>query len=284
MQPFAPNSALARAHGVRYPILQGPMTRVSDVAPFTKSVSDAGALPFLALAVMPGAQVRALLLKAKELMAGRAWGVGMLGFLPLELRQAQIEAIRVVKPPYAIIAGGRPSQAREMEELGVTTYLHVPSPALLRGFINEGARKFIFEGAECGGHTGPRSSFILWESAIELLLNSDLKDPPVVPHSVCRRHSRSMVRGDGLYPCFSAGRPRDVSWSVDGHSLSLHRRGGEIGAVTQGFQDEALNCRETALLQSGVGIYHGAPKPPFATSLTALGENSCCNPSRRMKF
>ena len=93
LQPLAPDSALARAHGVRYPILQGPMTRVSDVASFTKSVSDAGALPFLALAVMPGAQVRALLLGAKELMSGRAWGVGMLGFLPLELRQAQTEAI-----------------------------------------------------------------------------------------------------------------------------------------------------------------------------------------------
>src|SRR5262249_11264911 len=31
---LAEHSPLAQAHGTRYPILQGPMTRVSDVAPF----------------------------------------------------------------------------------------------------------------------------------------------------------------------------------------------------------------------------------------------------------
>ena len=35
------------------------------------------------------------------------------------------------------------------------------------------------------------------------------------------------------------------------------------GAVTQGFQDEAMNCSETALLQSGVGIYTRCAKTGF---------------------
>ena len=34
-----PNSALAKLHGARFPIAQGPMTRVSDVAPFADAVS-----------------------------------------------------------------------------------------------------------------------------------------------------------------------------------------------------------------------------------------------------
>ena len=173
--PLAPNSSLATRHGTRFPIVQGPMTRVSDVGAFAKVVAEQGALPFLALAVMRGPQVRVMLGKAKELIGDLPWGVGILGFMPLELRREQLDVIREVKPPFAIIAGGRPSQARELEGLGITTYLHVPSPGLLRGFLTEGMRNFVFEGSECGGHTGPRTSFVLWESAIEVLTSADIK-------------------------------------------------------------------------------------------------------------
>ncbi|HEV8121561.1 MAG TPA: nitronate monooxygenase, partial [Candidatus Polarisedimenticolia bacterium] len=46
------DAPLAQAHGTRYPIVQGPMTRVSDTAPFAAAVAEAGALPFLALALL----------------------------------------------------------------------------------------------------------------------------------------------------------------------------------------------------------------------------------------
>ena len=58
VRPLAPDSALAKSHGTRYPIVQGPMTRVSDTAEFGAAVAEAGALPFLALALMRGEQVR----------------------------------------------------------------------------------------------------------------------------------------------------------------------------------------------------------------------------------
>ena len=38
-RPLAESSALAQAHGTRYPILQGPMTRVSDVPGFAEAVA-----------------------------------------------------------------------------------------------------------------------------------------------------------------------------------------------------------------------------------------------------
>ena len=174
---LAPGSPLARMHGTRYPIVQGPMTRVSDTARFAKAVADGGGLPFFALSVMRKPQVQALLSETQELLGNLPWGIGLLGFMPLKLRQEQLEVVREVKPPFAIIAGGRPSQARELEALAITTYLHVPSPGLLHQFIKDGARKFIFEGSECGGHTGPRTSFVLWESAIEVLTTAELRDP-----------------------------------------------------------------------------------------------------------
>src|SRR6185369_7813805 len=84
-------AALARAHGTEYPVLQGPMTRVSDTAAFAEAVAQGGALPFLALALMRGPQVRTLLQETRERLGERPWGVGILGFVPLELRQEQLD-------------------------------------------------------------------------------------------------------------------------------------------------------------------------------------------------
>ena len=103
-------------------------------------------------------------------MGSRPWGVGLLGFVPRELQAEQLAVIEEVRPPFALIAGGRPSQARRLEKAGTRTFLHVPSPGLLELFLKEGARRFIFEGRECGGHVGPRSSFALWEAQITILM------------------------------------------------------------------------------------------------------------------
>ena len=59
--PLGPDGPLAQSHGTRYPIVQGPMTRVSDTAEFAAAVSEAGALPFLALALMREPEADALL-------------------------------------------------------------------------------------------------------------------------------------------------------------------------------------------------------------------------------
>lgn len=253
--PLRPDSALAKLHGARFPIAQGPMTRVSDVAPFADAVSRAGGLPFLALAVMRGPEVRSLLTKTKELMGARPWGVGILGFMPLDLRQEQMEAIREVKPPFAIVAGGRPSQAKELEALGVSTYLHVPSPGLLQGFIKEGARKFIFEGSECGGHTGPRTSFVLWESAIDTLLSAKIDDPETM----------QILFAGGVHDGLSAAIVSVLAAPLAAKGMKVGVLMGtaylfteeavRTGAIVKEFQNQAIDCRETALLQSGVGSF-----------------------------
>jgi acyl transferase domain-containing protein/NAD(P)H-dependent flavin oxidoreductase YrpB (nitropropane dioxygenase family)/short-subunit dehydrogenase len=262
-QPLAPDSALAAIHGTRYPIAQGPMTRVSDIPAFSREVAGAGALPFLALAVMRGPEIRVMLKEASELLAGQSWGVGILGFMPLELRQEQLEVIREFKPPYALIAGGRPSQAREMEQLGIKTYLHVPSPGLLRGFLKEGARHFVFEGSECGGHTGPRTSFILWEAAIAILAEAELDDPSSV----------QVFFAGGIHDALSAAMVSLLAAPLVARGMKIGVLMGtaylfteEIvgaGAIVSEFQQQAVACRSTALLQSGVGSYTRCAKTPF---------------------
>ncbi|QJD30595.1 type I polyketide synthase [Methylococcus geothermalis] len=260
---FSPESPLARSHGTRYPIVQGPMTRVSDTAAFAKAVADGGALPFLALSVMRKPQVRELLTETRSLLGEQPWGVGLLGFMPLEFRQEQIEVIREIKPPFAIIAGGRPSQARELEELSIATYLHVPSPGLLHGFLKEGARKFIFEGSECGGHTGPRTSFILWESAIEILLTAEIPDAESV----------HVLFAGGIHDAVSTAMLSVLAAPLVARGMKVGILMGtaylfteeivRTGAIVEEFQAHAVTCKETVLLQSGVGVYTRCAKTDF---------------------
>src|SRR5262249_27665337 len=117
--PLAPGAGVAQTNGTRYPVVQGPMTRVSDQPAFAAAVADAGGLPFLALALLRAEEVRPLLAETADLLGDRAWGVGILGFVPPELRDEQLEVIRQVRPPVALIAGGRPAQAAPLEADGV---------------------------------------------------------------------------------------------------------------------------------------------------------------------
>ena len=260
---LAPDSPLARVHGTRYPIAQGPMTRVSDTAQFAKAIADGGGLSFLALSVMRGPQVRALLAETKALLGDAPWGIGLLGFMPLQFRQEQLAIVREVQPPFAIIAGGRPSQARELEALSISTYLHVPSPGLLNRFLKEGARKFIFEGSECGGHTGPRTSFILWESAIEILMTAELSDPESV----------QVLFAGGIHDDLSAAMLSVLAAPLMTRGMKIGVLMGTAylftpeavnnGAIVNEFQAQAIACTETALLQSGVGIYTRCAKTDF---------------------
>ena len=175
---LAPGSAFAEAFGLRYPIAQGPMTRVSDRPEFASAVADAGALPFLALALMAPDAAGDLLERTMAMLAGRTWGVGILGFVSPELRAGQLAAVLEARPPVALVPGGRPSLARPLEEAGIATFLHVPSPGLLELFLKGGARRFVFEGRD--GQVEPRSSFVLWEQQTSQLLAGDVEGMDVL--------------------------------------------------------------------------------------------------------
>lgn len=253
-KPLAPNSPLAQSHRTQYPIVQGPMTRVSDQASFAQAIAQAGALPMLALALMRGPQVRSLLEQAQTLMADRSWGIGILGFVPQALRQEQLAVVQEIKPPFALIAGGRPDQAAHLEAEGIATYLHVPTPGLLKLFLEQGAKRFVFEGRECGGHIGPLSSFVLWETMISTLLQA-------VPDEA----------GSDIHVLFAGGIHDNCSAAmVSAMAAPLAARGMKIGAlmgsayifteeavstgaITSGFQAEALKCQQTINLETGPG-------------------------------
>ncbi|MFE8948315.1 SDR family oxidoreductase [Streptomyces sp. NPDC007856] len=260
-----PGSAMSQALGTRLPVAQGPMTRVSDQAGFAAAVAADGALPFLALALADGERTRSMLTQARAALDGRPWGVGVLGFAPEETRNAQLDAVRELRPTHAIIAGGRPAQAETLERAGIHTFLHVPSPGLLRQFLDAGARRFVFEGSECGGHVGPRASFPLWEAQLAVLQDF-LAD---ADEATARR-----------LEVFFAGGVHDERSAAMVAALAapLTARGAAVGVLMG-----------TAYLFTEEAVAHGAVRPLFqrqvlkatATTLleTAPGHATRCVPS-----
>lgn len=254
---------LATELNITYPIAQGPMTRVSDVAPFANAVAEAGALPFIALSLLKGETAKNLIAETKRLTGDKTWGVGILGFAPQELRDEQIEYIKEQMPPVVLIAGGRPSQAKPLEKLGIKTFLHVPSASLLDMFLKEGAKRFVFEGRECGGHVGPLSSMVLWEKQIERLLKEDH------PEQI------SVFFAGGIHDSLSTAfiaimaaplAAKGVKVGVlMGTSYLYTKEAVSTGAIGGQFQEQARLSADTILLETAPGHETRCLNSPFAT-------------------
>jgi len=269
-QVIVEHSPLAQSHRTTYPFVQGPMTRVSDTPGFAKAIADGGALPLIALAVLKAEQVDTILTESAALLHEQSWGVGLLGFIEQSLYEAQLKSVLKHKPPFALIAGGRPDQAKRLEDEGISTYIHAPTPELLRMFITQGARKFVFEGRECGGHVGPLSSFVLWEQMIAVLLSDMPKG---------KEAEFQLLFAGGIHDGLSAA-------MVNVLAAPLVSRGAKVGvlmgtiylfteeAVSQGsilpeFQNQAIKCESTINLVTGPGHASRCVNTTFAEEFYA---------------
>ncbi|KOV87437.1 polyketide synthase [Streptomyces sp. NRRL WC-3618] len=268
-------SPMSRALGTQLPIAQGPMTRVSDQARFAAAVAEGGALPFVALALATGEQTRTMLAETREAVGDvRPWGVGVLGFAPEELRNAQLEAVRELRPTHAIIAGGRPAQAEALERAGISTFLHVPSPGLLKQFLEAGARRFVFEGSECGGHVGPRGSFPLWEAQLAVIEDylagapdSDAEGVEVFfAGGVHDERSAAMVAALAA-PLTARGASVGV---LMGTAYLFTEEAVACGAVQPLFQRQVVDATSTALLETAPGHATRCVPSPFSDNYRDL--------------
>ncbi|WIV55068.1 type I polyketide synthase [Amycolatopsis nalaikhensis] len=264
---LGPGSAGSRALGTALPVAQGPMTRVSDQPAFAAAVAAGGALPFVALALSGPDQTRDVLERTREAVGDAPWGVGVLGFAADDVKAAQLDVIRDVRPTHAIIAGGRPAQAAALEDAGISTFLHVPSPGLLRQFLAAGARKFVFEGSECGGHVGPRTSFALWEAQLGVLAEYPDADLQLLfAGGVHDERSAAMVAALAA-PVAARGAAVGV---LMGTAYLFTREAVDAGAVLPVFQRELLAARHTDLLETAPGHATRCVRSPFTVEYAAV--------------
>ncbi|MFB7618038.1 SDR family oxidoreductase [Kitasatospora sp. NPDC056181] len=269
-----PRTPQSRALGTALPVAQGPMTRVSDQPAFAAAVAAAGALPFVALALTGAGGTRDLLARTRTAVGELPWGVGVLGFAPEELRAVQLAEVLAAGPSHAVIAGGRPSQARVLEEAGIRTFLHVPSPGLLRQFLEDGARRFVFEGSECGGHVGPQHSFPLWEAQLAVLeefLDTAEGRPQVdvlFAGGVHDERSAAMVAAMAA-PFADRGVTTGL---LMGTAYLFTQEAVALGAVQPQFQRQVLAAQGTELLQTAPGHATRCVPSPFTGEFNATRE------------
>ncbi|GAA4524718.1 SDR family NAD(P)-dependent oxidoreductase [Amycolatopsis samaneae] len=269
VDPAAQGAPLCRTLGTALPVVQGPMTRVSDQPGFAAAVADHGGFPFVAVATANGAKSTELLDRTAARLGERPWGAGLLGFVPEALRAQQLAAVRAARPRCVLIAGGKPAQARTLEAEGIATFLHVPSPILLRQFLDAGIRRFVFEGAECGGHIGPRSSFALWEQQLDVLGDYRAEDVEVLfAGGVHDARSAAMVAAMAA-PVAARGAGIGV---LMGTAYLFTEEAVTHGAVTGLFQERLLGAGATVTLETAPGHLTRCLPSPYTEEFAALKE------------
>jgi acyl transferase domain-containing protein/NAD(P)H-dependent flavin oxidoreductase YrpB (nitropropane dioxygenase family)/acyl carrier protein/NAD(P)-dependent dehydrogenase (short-subunit alcohol dehydrogenase family) len=225
--PVQPDSAFAKDQGTRFPLIQGPMANISDNCDFANHVLSAGALPFLAVGSLPASLADNMLGDAAKKV--ERFGAGLVGieaFNPMV--QKHLDMVKKYKLPYALFAGGIPSQVMELEKEGTKTYLHTPSVSMMENAIKNGCKRFIFEGGEAGGHVGMLSSMVLWEDTIATLVNKDYDLSDLY-----------LVFAGGISTCFA-------SYFISGMTSFLAARGAKIGiqvGTAYLFADEIVDTQ-----------------------------------------
>ena len=254
------------------PIVQGPMTRVSDVAGFAQAVAEAGALPMLALALMRPEQVDALLTETTRAARRKALGrraarlcAGRPDPRPDRGRPAARAAFRADRRR-APGPGARRSRAE-----GVTSYLHVPSPRLLTMFLEQGAKRFVLEGRECGGHVGPLSSFVLWDTMVSTLL-ATVTDP-------AQAQDIHILFAGGVHDALSAAMVACIAAPLAergmkvgvlaGTRLPVHARDRRDRRNRSRLPGSGARLQTTVTLETGPGHASRAAMSPFAEDFLA---------------
>ncbi len=171
--PLSAGSSLARRHGARYPIVQGPMACITDTPRLAIEVANAGALPFVAASGLSPDETRRLLAESRSALGGRPFGVGIVSFSSPERTEEQIEAVLSEPPAFVTIAGGDPDLARRFEESGIAAYLHAPSLTHVKNALDNHVEGIILEGHEAGGHVGALGSMVLWELGVGEIMTRD---------------------------------------------------------------------------------------------------------------
>jgi hypothetical protein len=143
----------------------------------------------------------------------------------------------------------------------------VPSANLIPLFLQERARRFIFEGRECGGHIGPLSSFVLWSAMVDRLTAELAKG--TVPGSEIE-----LLFAGGIHDAASSAMVQVLVAPLVARGVKVGILMGSAylfteeivasGAIVPQFQQEVIDCERTVNLESGPGHASRCAYTPFA--------------------
>ena len=150
--------------GVRYPIMCGAMTWISD-ATLVKAVSDQGGFGCLAAGNMPGEALAAEIDKTVSLVK-TPFAVNLVTIAPNF--PAHKEAVLKSKAPVVIFAGNFPKKndVAQMKAAGKKVLSFASTDSIADQMVRFGVDGLILEGSEAGGHIGHVSLMILLQQVL----------------------------------------------------------------------------------------------------------------------
>ncbi len=150
--------------GVKYPILCGAMTWISD-AELVKSVSNAGGFGVLAGGNLPPDIFEAEVDKCIDTVKG-SFGVNLITIAPNY--KAHYEILKSKDVPIVVFAGSFPrkSDIQGMKQSGKKTLSFASEGSLASQQIKFGIDGLILEGSEAGGHIGHVSLIVLLQQVL----------------------------------------------------------------------------------------------------------------------
>ncbi len=266
--PLTENSSLAREHGTRFPITQGPMANISDNKEFAKAVYKNGGLPFFALGSLPTEIAEKMLPTPSEQLP--VFGAGMIGIKAFNpTLDHHLGLVKTRKAPFALFAGGIPSQINELEASGTKAYLHTPMPGVLKNALEKGGKRFIFEGNEAGGHIGSLTSSVLWELSLETLM--DL--PEAKLSDICILFAGGIVSAKGSHFISAMAAPavqKGIKVGIQlGTAYLFTEEIVETGALTKVYQNVVRKKTQTAVIGATVGLSCRTAGTDFADQMKA---------------
>ncbi len=142
----------SRFLGVKYPIICGAMTWVSDPS-LVAAVSNAGGFASLAGGNTPPKILEQQILETENL-TDKPFGLNVITIAPVY--RDHLALIRNLKVPYVIFAGSFPrrSEVELVKQTGAKVLCFASTKSIANRMLDYGADALILEGMEAGGHVG----------------------------------------------------------------------------------------------------------------------------------
>jgi len=150
--------------GVRYPIVSGGMTWLSDSS-LVKAVHDQGGFGVLAGGNMPPDALEKEIETCQNELSG-PFAVNLITIAPNF--RSQMAVVCRKKPPFVIFAGNFPHKrdVQEVKEAGCKAIAFASTMSIAEQQIRYGVDALILEGSEAGGHIGQVSLVILLQQVL----------------------------------------------------------------------------------------------------------------------
>jgi enoyl-[acyl-carrier protein] reductase II len=150
--------------GVRYPIICGAMTWISDYR-LVSAVASAGAFGLLAGGNAPVEVLREQIEKTRE-ATPQPFGVNLITVAPNYLDHLALAV--EMRVPTIVFAGAIPrgTEIQRAKDSGAKVICFAATDMLAHKMLDQGADALMLEGSEAGGHIGPVSLIVLLQQIL----------------------------------------------------------------------------------------------------------------------